>query len=157
MMLEPLGKGLLGTVLRYGPEVRNEDTYFEEIPEMKLPEEMKDLAHVIIQRKAGHFRPEEFADRYEDAVVELVRAKQAGMPAKAPEQVSRPSNVISIMDALRKSIAAVGGDAPAARKGGAKPAVEAPASPKPKAPSKSKGKPAAAVEAPAPQKARKSR
>jgi DNA end-binding protein Ku len=157
MMLEPLGKGLLGTVLRYGAEVRNEDTYFEEIPEMKLPEEMRDLAHVIIQRKAGHFRPEEFADRYEDAVVELVRAKQAGMPAKAPEQVSRPSNVISIMDALRKSIAAVGGDARAARKAGAKPAAEAPASPKPKAPSKSKGKPAAAVQAPAPQKARKTR
>jgi non-homologous end joining protein Ku len=43
---------------------------------------MKELAHVIIERKAGHFRPEEFNDRYEDAVVELMRAKQAGMPAK---------------------------------------------------------------------------
>ena len=50
------------------------------------PQEMKDLAHVIIERKAGHFKPEEFTDRYEDAVVELIRAKQAGMPAKvAPE------------------------------------------------------------------------
>ena len=89
--------------------MRNEDSYFDEIPDMKLPEEMTDLAHVIIERKAGHFRPEEFTDRYEDAVVELVRAKQAGMPAKAPEQPSRPSNVVSIMDALRKSIAAEGG------------------------------------------------
>ena len=66
---------------------------------------MKDLAHVIIERKAGHFQPEEFTDRYEDAVVELIRAKQAGMPAKVTEQPSRPSNVVSIMDALRKSIA----------------------------------------------------
>ena len=83
-----------------------EDSYFEGIPELQLPQEMKDLAHVIIERKAGHFQPEEFTDRYEDAVVELIRAKQAGMPAKVTEQPTRPSNVVSIMDALRKSIAA---------------------------------------------------
>jgi DNA end-binding protein Ku len=156
MMLEPLGKGLVGTVLRYGSEVRSEGTYFEEIPDLKLPEEMKDLAQVIIGRKAGHFRPEEFTDRYEDAVVELIRAKQAGMPAKAPEQLTRPSNVVSIMDALRKSIAASGGTAPAA-KAGAKPAEEAAASPKPKAPSKTKAKASQAAPAPAAQKARKAK
>ena len=105
MMLEPLGKGILGTALRYGSEVRSEDAYFEDIPDLKLPEEMKELAHVIIERKEGHFKPEEFNDRYEDAVVELIRAKQAGMPAKVAEQPTRPSNVVSIMDALRKSIA----------------------------------------------------
>lgn len=156
MMLEPLGKGLVGTVLRYGSEVRNEGTYFEEIPDLKLPDEMRDLAHVIIEKKAGHFLPEEFTDRYEDAVVELIRAKQAGMPAKAPEQPTRPSNVVSIMDALRKSIAASGGAAPAAPKVGAKPAEDA-ATPKPKAPSKTKGKVAAAAPAPAAQRARKAK
>ena len=87
MMLEPMDKELVGTVLRYNSEVRNADTYFEDIPEMKLPDEMKDLAHVIIERKAGHFRPEDFNDRYEDAVVEFIRAKQAGMPAKAPSSL----------------------------------------------------------------------
>ena len=140
IMLEPLGKGIVGTVLRYGYEVRGEDAYFEDIPDMKLPEEMKDLAHVIIQRKAGHFRPDEFNDRYEDAMVELVRKKQAGMPAEAAEQPSRPSNVVSIMDALRKSIAAEGGAAPVERKSGAASEVAASASPKPKVPSKTKGK-----------------
>lgn len=157
MMLEPMDKGLVGTVLRYGSEVRNADTYFEDIPDMKLPEEMKDLAHVIIERKAGHFRPEDFNDRYEDAVVEMIRAKQAGMPAKAPEQPSRPSNVVSIMDALRKSIAAEGGATAAARKPGAKAAEEAPAAAKPKAPSMSKGEAAKAAPAPAAQKARKAK
>ena len=157
MMLEPMGKGLVGTALRYGSEVRNEDTYFEDIPDMKLPEEMRDLAHVIIERKAGHFRPEEFTDRYEDAVVELVRAKQAGMPAKAPEQPSRPSNVVSIMDALRKSIAASGGAEPAERRTSAKAAEGTPATQKPKAPSKTKGRAAKAAPAPPPQKARKAK
>ncbi|HXW20246.1 MAG TPA: Ku protein [Roseiarcus sp.] len=138
MMLEPLGKGLLGTVLRYAYEVRSEGAYFEDIEDLKLPAEMKDLAHVIIERKAGHFRPEEFTDRYEDAVVELVRAKQAGMPAKPAEQASRPSNVVNIMDALRKSIAASGGAPPAAAKQSGK-AAAAPAAARPKAPSKAKG------------------
>ena len=156
MMLDPLGKGILGVALRYGSEVRSEGAYFDDIPELKLPEEMKDLAHVIIERKAGHFQPEEFNDRYEDAIVELIRAKQAGMPAKVAEQVSRPSNVVSIMDALRKSIAIE-----VAKSTGAKPeaepapAEEVPASPKPKAPSKSKGKAAVAAPAPTAQKTRK--
>ena len=105
MMLEPLGKGILGTALRYGSEVRGEEAYFEEIPDLQLPQEMKDLAQVIIERKAGHFQPEEFTDRYEDALVELIRAKQAGMPAKVTEQPTRPTNVVRIRDALRKSIA----------------------------------------------------
>jgi DNA end-binding protein Ku len=157
MMLEPMDKGLVGTVLRYGSEVRNAETYFEDIPEMKLPDEMKDLAHVIIERKAGHFRPDDFNDRYEDAVVELIRAKQAGMPAKAPEQPSRPSNVVSIMDALRKSIAVDGGTAPAARKASAKAAEETPAVPKPKALSKTKGEVAKTASAPTAQKARKAK
>jgi DNA end-binding protein Ku len=163
MLLEPIGKGLLGTVLRYGSEVRSEESYFEEIPDLKLPEEMIDLAHVIIQRKSGHFLPEEFNDRYEDAVVALVRAKQAGLPAKATEE-QRPSNVVNIMDALRKSIAAVGGAAPAAANVN-RSSAEAAAAPKPKAPSKAKGDvgkaspgqaPPAKV-APAPARARKAK
>lgn len=109
IMLEPLGKGLLGTVLRYAYEVRGEEAYFADLEDSDLPAEMADLAHVIIQRKAGHFEPEKFKDRYEDAVVEMIRAKQAGLPAEAAKRPERPNNVIDIMDALRKSIAAEGG------------------------------------------------
>jgi DNA end-binding protein Ku len=150
MMLEPLGKGLMGTVLRFAYEVRSEEAYFEDVPDLELPGEMKDLAHVIIQRKAGHFRPEEFTDRYEDAVVDLMRTKQAGLPSKVAEQPSRPSNVVSIMDALRKSIAAEGGAAAKPAKAAPAPVAEAPdAAPaaKPKAPSKTRA--AAKPEAPA--------
>ena len=118
---------------------------------------MKDLAHVIIERKAGHLQPEEFNDHYEEAIVELILAKQAGMPAKVTEQVSRPSNVVSIMDALRKSIA-IEAAKPAAAKPEAEPApAEDIAVPRPKAPSKSKGKVAAAAPAPAAPKARKAK
>lgn len=152
IMLEPQGKGLLGTVLRYAYEVRGADAYFEDIPELKLPEEMLDLAHVIIKRKEGHFDPEQFGDRYEDAVVAMIRAKQAGQPARTQEP-ARASNVIDIMEALRKSIAVEGGAPPKTGKPAkaAEPAKSAAPSPKPKAPSKTR-KPAAA-KAPAPEKA----
>ncbi len=156
MMLDRLGKGLLGTALPYGSEVRGEDAYFEEIPDLKLPQEMKEPARVIIERKAGHFRPEEFTDRYEDAVVELIRAKQAALPAKVTEQHSRPSNFVIIMNALRKSIAVEAAKSTAAKLKAETAPAEDIASPKPKAPSKSKGK-AAAAPAAAAQKARKAK
>ena len=158
MMLEPLRKGILGTALRYGSEVRGEDAYFADIPDLQLPQEMKELAHVIIERKAGHFRPEEFTDRYEDAVVELIRAKQAGMPAKVTEQPTRPTNVVSIMDALRKSIAVETAKAPVVKpKAETVSAGKAPTAPKPKAPSKAKGGAPAAAPAMAATKARKAK
>jgi DNA end-binding protein Ku len=144
MMLEPLGKGILATVLRYAYEVRGEEAYFEEIPDHKIPAELGDMAQLIIDKKIGHFVPSEFTDRYEDAVVALIRTKQAGLPAKPAEEAARPSNVVSILDALRKSIAAEGAATPKPSK--APTAPEAPAA-KPKAPSKTKAgaaKPAAA-------------
>ena len=145
MLLEPFGKGLLGTALRYGSEVRGEKPYFEDIAEISAPKELTELAHVIIERKAGHFDPQEFTDRYEDALVALVRAKEAGAPLKAADQ-RPPSNVVNLMEALKKSIAASGGAEAAPRREAAKPVEDAQPAPKPKAPSKAKGgtKPGAA-------------
>ncbi len=132
IMLEPFERGMLGTVLRFGYEVRNAADYFTSIPEIALPEEMKGLAHVIIDRRAGIFDPTEFTDRYEDAVVGMVRAKQAGLPEQSPSAAPSPSNVIDLMEALRRSI----GGEPKAEK---KPKAEASAVPAKKPePSKSK-------------------
>ena len=65
--LEPKDRGLLGLTLRYPYEVRNEAEYFEDIPELKLPKEMLDLATHIVNTKSGHFDPSQFEDRYENA------------------------------------------------------------------------------------------
>src|SRR5437867_8206882 len=77
VMLEPFEKGLLATTLHYAYEIRNAAEYFEDIPEMKLPGEMVELAEHILETKAGHFDASEFEDRYEDAVVEMLKRKQA--------------------------------------------------------------------------------
>jgi DNA end-binding protein Ku len=149
MMLEPMGRGIAGTVLRYAYEVRGDEAYFDEIPDLKLPKELKDLAYVIIERMSGHFKPDEFNDRYEDAVVAMVRNKQAGLPPEPVEEPTQPGNVINIMDALKKSIAAAGaGKGAKAVKEEEVVAEAAAPAPKPKAASKTKAaKPATPAKA----------
>jgi DNA end-binding protein Ku len=101
----------MATLLRYPYEVRGHEAYFEDIPDVEIPEEMRDLATHIVERKAAKFDPSRFEDRYEDAVVEILRSKETGQPVHIPE-APRPSNVVNLMDALRRSIAAEKGGAP---------------------------------------------
>ena len=102
LLLRPRGKGLLATTLRYKNEVRNEHDYFDDVPDIKVPADMLKLATQILESKKGHFDPGKFEDRYETALTELIKAKRAG---KAPPVMAeaRPSNVINLMDALRRS------------------------------------------------------
>src|ERR1700730_18671233 len=113
VMLEPFDQGLMATTLRYGYEIRDANPYFEDLPEMKLPDEMVKLAEHILDTKSGHFDPAEFEDRYENAIVEMLRQKQAGMPVRKDAAVPAPSTVVNLMDALRRSIE---GERPSAAK-----------------------------------------
>jgi len=104
VMLEPFDKGILATTLRYAYEVRDQAAYFEDIEEVKLPDEMKDLASHIVETKSGHFEPTDYEDHYETAVVELIRQKQAGRPVEPEKPVEEQPRVINLMDALRASV-----------------------------------------------------
>jgi len=106
IMLEAFDKGLLGATLRYSYEVREVAAYFEDIPELKLPDEMKKLAAHIVESKAGHFDPANYQDHYENALIEMLRAKQAGRAVEQPKGAPQPQRVINLMDALRASIGA---------------------------------------------------
>src|SRR6185295_4309706 len=103
LMLQARGKGILATALRYKNEVRDEDTYFDEIPNVKIPSDMVQLAEHILDSKKGHFDPSKFEDRYEDALRDLIQAKRTGKAAPSPSS-PKPSNVINLMDALRRSV-----------------------------------------------------
>jgi DNA end-binding protein Ku len=105
ILLEPLDEGLVGTTLHAADEVRDEDNVFDEISEVKYPKEMKDLAAHIIESKAAHFDPKQFDDRYEEAVTELLRSKQAGKPMKE-EPSTQASNVVNLRDALKRRVSA---------------------------------------------------
>jgi DNA end-binding protein Ku len=105
LMLQPRGKALMATALRYKTEVRDEKTYFSDIPDVKVPGDMLELATHILESKKAHFDPKQFEDRYESALVDLIKAKQAGKPAPKISE-AKPSNVINLMDALRRSVTA---------------------------------------------------
>jgi DNA end-binding protein Ku len=102
--LEPLENGLMGTLLRYPYEVRDEKEYFDDIQDVKVTKDMLDLAKHIVTQKTSSFDPEKFEDHYEEALVELINAKRSG---KAISAKARPKgeNVVDLMDALKKSLA----------------------------------------------------
>jgi DNA end-binding protein Ku len=104
LMIEPLGKGLLGTTLRFDYEVRDETEYFSHIPSPRIGKDMISLASHILETKATKFDPGKFKDEYETALRKLVQRKAKGHTIAAPEPEKRPSNVINLMDALRESV-----------------------------------------------------
>jgi Ku protein len=117
--IEPLGKGLLGTTLRYPYELRDEAEYFDVIKSPKISRDMIELAGHILKTKAAHFDPSKFKDDYENALKALVKRKAAGKPIKTAEREEKPDNVVSLMDALKQSLKGKGAakrGSPAARR-----------------------------------------
>jgi DNA end-binding protein Ku len=114
IILEPFKKGVLAMTLRYPYEVRNDADYFEDIPDVQLSEEMLEVAEHIVGKKSAEFDPSKFEDRYQSALVELLKQKQAGLPQKSEAPAVTPPRVINLMDALRASIGAETGKKPAA-------------------------------------------
>lgn len=112
LAIEPLGKGLLATTLRYAYEVRSEEDYFADIKTPKISKDMIELASHILDTKASHFDASKFEDEYENALKALVKQKAAGKTIKAAEKPAKADNVISLMDALKQSLK---GKAPAQR------------------------------------------
>ncbi|HEY4403512.1 MAG TPA: Ku protein [Xanthobacteraceae bacterium] len=102
--LEPRGKGILGTTLRYDYEVRDEKPYFSDVPSVRVSKEMLDLAEHILETKAGHFDPAKFKDEYELALRKLVKRKAAGKKIEAPQPEEEGGKVIDLMEALRRSL-----------------------------------------------------
>jgi DNA end-binding protein Ku len=78
------------------------------VPDIRIPNDMFALAEHIVKMKSGHFHPEQFEDHYENALKELIRKKQKGERIE-PQRLTRPTNVINLMDALRRSMETEGG------------------------------------------------
>ena len=106
VVIEPLGKGMLLTTLRYDDTVRQPETVFDEVKAVKTDKEMIELAEHVIGKRKKKFDPSEFDDKYEEALLELIRAKKAGRKAPKAKPAAKPSNVVNLFDALKKSLAA---------------------------------------------------
>ncbi|WP_294212675.1 Ku protein [uncultured Sphingomonas sp.] len=130
--LKPCGRGMVLETLRYADEVNKAQSYFREIPDAEPDSELLDLAEALIDKKSGAFDPQEFHDRYVDALKDLIERKRK-TKGKVIEEVdddtpAKSSNVVDLMAALKKSMEKSGGSAakaapakkPAAKKAPAK-------------------------------------
>ena len=124
MALEPRDKGIVAYSLRTYDEVRQPQDFFASIPDKKPDEKMVDIAERIIEQLEGPFDPTQFDDRYEEALKALIAEKQKGHKVEAVKEQDDTTNVVDLMDALRRSL----GQAPAPRRAAAsetrKPAKE---------------------------------
>jgi DNA end-binding protein Ku len=108
VVIEPLGKGMLLTTLRYENTVRKSSAVFDDIDDVKIDDEMIELATHIIDKKRIKFDPSKFEDQYENALLELIRDKKAGRTPPVVKPSAHPSNVVNLFDALKKSLASEG-------------------------------------------------
>jgi len=93
--LEPLGKGMMGTLLRYPYEVRNETEYFDDIQDVKVTKDMLDLAKHIVEQKSAAFEPDNFEDHYEAALIELYQPEAQRRVRSRPRPRRRPAAMSS--------------------------------------------------------------
>ncbi len=123
--LKPRGPGMVLTTLRYGKELRSETAVFEDIKEEAPNKNLLELAEKLVEQNLGDFDPDEYSDRYGDAVLELVKSKLEGRPAEFAEDAPQAANIVSLMDALKQSVE--GSEAPAKEKKAPAKAAKTPA------------------------------
>ena len=125
--IRPYGRGLLMETLRYSDELRDADQFFNDIKETKIDPEQLDLANSLIKKKTGSFsKVGRYEDSYEAALKELVERKLKNLPLRDPadDEVAGTGNVISLMDALKRSVEGKAAAAKPAGRQAAKPATK---------------------------------
>ncbi|NEI72909.1 Ku protein [Rhizobium lusitanum] len=107
VMLEPLDKGIILWTLRFGDEVRGEGDYFGDIEAKSVDSKLLAMMRKLIVERTKPWDPGMVADPVQQKLLDIIASRKKGRkrPAKArADQEAAPGNVISIMDALRKSL-----------------------------------------------------
>ncbi len=85
--------------------MRDSQDYFADIPELTPAPDLLRLAKHILDGKLQAFDPSGFRDRYEEALMAHLKARQAGMPPQPKQNWAAPRRAINLMEALRRSLA----------------------------------------------------
>lgn len=134
--LKPSGRGMVLETLRYADEMEKAQGYFREIPDDEPEGELLELAEALIDRKSGPFHPQEYHDRYVDALRDLIERKRKARGKKIieddePSDAAKGSNVVDLMAALRQSMGGKGGASSSKKSAPKKPAAKKAAAAKP--------------------------
>lgn len=102
--IQPCGDGMVLETLRWAEEVREAALYFDNIEDVKVSADQVEMAEMLIKARSGAFEPETFVDQYQKALRELIQAKLKGKEPAFAKPKQPKSNVINLMDALKKSL-----------------------------------------------------
>jgi DNA end-binding protein Ku len=95
-------KGLRMSTLRYASEIKAAAPYFEDIKNGNVNSAQLGLAKQLVEQFTTDFKPEEFTDRYRDALMDVIKTKIAGAPVVA--QQVKVGKVVNLMEALKQSL-----------------------------------------------------
>jgi DNA end-binding protein Ku len=99
--------GLILTTLRHADEVTSPQT-FEQLTSLPVPKDTElTLAKRIINELSGDFSIKDYPDRYQKAVMELIKKKRAGEKIVI-EEPPHPEQAKELMQALQETIATLG-------------------------------------------------
>lgn len=155
--VKPYENGLVVETVHYAEEVRSAKAFFDELPTGKLDEDLIDLAQELITRKKAKFDPSKFEDEYAIAIERLVKKKIERHGELVLDDQEEPArdygdNVVSLVDALKKSLSAKSAPANGKRKAANDDEDEAPAPKRRAAAEKTRAAPRAKAPAKAPAK-----
>jgi len=91
--------------LFFADEIRDPADVLDKLPggDRAKPREVA-MATALIESMSGPWRPEDFHDTYTAKVEKLVRRKQAGKKTITAEEPPDPTEVVDLMEALRRSV-----------------------------------------------------
>ena len=100
-------KGLMAYTLRYADELRKAEDYFADLPDFRsfaIDKKQLAMANELVRAYSAPLDLDAFKDDYEQALRELIEAKQKNLPLPLEEEKPKPTKVINLMDALRESV-----------------------------------------------------
>lgn len=98
------GNGLAMSTLHYADEVQDPSAYFEDIPAGVSNDEQLRLGERLIRLMSASFKPKQFTDHYQEALLQIIKAQIAQEPVMVEEE--RIPHVVNFMDALQQSVSA---------------------------------------------------
>lgn len=101
--LRPCTKGMMGYGLREESDIRDTDAFFDDIDNVSVDKDMLSIAMQLVEKKTAEFDPSKFEDRYEVRLRKLIEAKTKGVELEEEPEAEVP-NVVSLMDALKRSL-----------------------------------------------------
>jgi DNA end-binding protein Ku len=101
--MKPEDKGIIAYSLREADDIKPEKEYFKDIDSPRVDKDMLEIAMRLVKQKSGHFDPDEYEDRYEQRMRDLIQAKLKGVELEPVEEADEPK-VVDLMEALKRSL-----------------------------------------------------